>query len=42
MDNIQRKLLIKKEKNSIFLIGPGAGVNVVTKKRTKLILKNGK
>ena len=36
------KKLIKKEKNSIFLIGPGAGVNVVTKKRTKLILKNGK
>mgnify|MGYP001080225185 FL=1 len=36
------KKLIVKEKNSIFLIGPGAGVNQLTKKRTKLILKNSK
>ena len=34
------KKLIIKEKNSIFLIGPGAGVNQLTKKITKLILKN--
>ena len=37
---ISLKKLIVKEKNSIFLIGPGAGVNQLTKKRTKLILKN--
>ena len=36
------KKLIVKEKNSIFLIGPGAGVNQLTRKRTKLILKNSK
>ena len=36
------KKLIKKEKNSIFVIGPGAGVNLITKKRTELILKNSK
>ena len=36
------KKLINKEKNSIFLIGPGAGVNLITKKRTELILKNSK
>ena len=36
------KKLIAKEKNSIFLIGPGAGVNQLTKERTKLILKNSK
>ena len=36
------KKLINKEKNSIFLIGPGAGVNLMTKKRTELILKNSK
>ena len=34
------KKLINKEKKSIFLIGPGAGANLKTKKRTKLILKN--
>ena len=34
------KKLIAKEKNSVFLIGPGAGSNQITKKRTKLILKN--
>ena len=34
------KKLIAKEKNSIFLIGPGAGSNQLTKKITKLILKN--
>ena len=34
------KKLIIKEKNSIFLIGPGAGSNQLTKKKTKLILKN--
>ena len=39
-DLISLKKLIVKEKNSIFLIGPGAGVNQLTKKRTKLILKN--
>ena len=33
------KKLIMKENNSIFLIGPGAGVSKTTKKRTKLILK---
>ena len=33
------KRLIIKENNSIFLIGPGAGVSKTTKKRTKLILK---
>jgi len=37
--NLLKKLIIK-EKNSIFLIGPGAGVNQLTKKITKLILKN--
>ena len=36
------KKLIIKEKNSIFLIGPGAGSNQLTKKRTKLILKHSK
>jgi|TARA_B100000809_G_scaffold211219_1_gene214798 NAD(P)H-hydrate epimerase len=36
------KKLVVKEKNSIFLIGPGAGVNQLTKKRTKLILRNSK
>jgi NAD(P)H-hydrate repair Nnr-like enzyme with NAD(P)H-hydrate dehydratase domain len=36
------KKLINKEKNSIFLIGPGAGVNLITKKRTALILKKSK
>ena len=36
------KKLIIKEKNSVFLIGPGAGSNQQTKKRTKLILKNSK
>ena len=41
-DLISLKKLIVKEKNSIFLIGPGAGVNQLTKKRTKLILKNSK
>lgn len=34
------KKIIAKEKNSIFLIGPGAGSNQLTKKITKLILKN--
>ena len=34
------KKLISKEKNSIFLIGPGAGSNLLTKKITKLILKH--
>ena len=37
--NSLKKLIIK-EKNSVFLIGPGAGVNQLTKKRTKLILQN--
>ena len=37
--NLLKKLIIK-EKNSVFLIGPGAGVNQLTKKITKLILKN--
>ena len=36
------KKLIIKEKNSVFLIGPGAGSNQKTKERTKLILKNSK
>ena len=36
------KKLIIKEKNSVFLIGPGAGSNQQTKKKTKLILKNNK
>ena len=36
------KKLVIKEKNSIFLIGPGAGSNQLTKKRTKLILKHSK
>ena len=36
------KKLIIKEKNSVFLIGPGAGVNQLTKERTKLVLKNSK
>ena len=36
------KKLVIKEKNSVFLIGPGAGSNQLTKKRTKLILKHSK
>jgi NAD(P)H-hydrate epimerase len=36
------KKLVIKEKNSIFLIGPGAGSNQLTKKKTKLILKHSK
>ena len=36
-----KKLIIKK-KNSVFLIGPGAGSNQLTKKKTKLILKHSK
>ena len=36
------KKLIIQEKNSVFLIGPGAGVNRQTKQKTKLILKNSK
>ena len=36
------KKLIIKEKNSVFLIGPGAGSNKLTKKKTKLILKHSK
>jgi len=36
--NLLKKLVIR-EKNSVFLIGPGAGSNQLTKKRTKLILK---
>ena len=39
--NLLKKLIIK-EKNSVFLIGPGAGSNQLTKKRTKLILKHSK
>ncbi len=39
--NLLKKLVIK-AKNSIFLIGPGAGSNQLTKKRTKLILKHSK
>ncbi len=34
------KALIKREKKSVFLIGPGAGSNNLTKKKTTLILKN--
>ena len=36
------KKLIIKEKDSVFLIGPGAGSSQQTKERTKLILKNSK
>ena len=36
------KKLIVKEKDSVFLIGPGAGSNQQTKERTKLVLKNSK
>ena len=36
------KKLIIKEKDSVFLIGPGAGPNRQTKERTKLKLKNSK
>ena len=36
------KKLIIKEKNSVFLIGPGSGSNRKTKEKTKLILKNSK
>ena len=36
------KKLIIKEKDSVFLIGPGAGSNQQTKERTKLVLKNSK
>ena len=36
------KKLIIKEKNSVFLIGPGSGSNQKTKEKTKLILKNSK
>ena len=36
------KKLIIKEKNSVFLTGPGAGSNQQTRERTKLILKNSK
>ena len=36
------KKLVVKEKNSIFLIGPGAGVNQLTKKRTKSRKKTNK
>ena len=36
------KKLITKEKDSVFLIGPGAGSNQQTRERTKLILKNSK
>ena len=39
--NLLKKLIIK-ERDSIFLIGPGAGVNELTRKKTKLILKNSK
>ncbi len=39
--NFLKKLIIK-EKNSVFIIGPGAGSNQLTKKRTKLILKHAK
>ncbi len=34
------KKLILKEKDSIFLIGPGAGSNLQTKEKVKLILRN--
>ena len=37
--NLLKKLIIN-EKNSVFLIGPGAGSNKLTKKITTLILKN--
>ena len=37
--SLLNKLIIK-EKNSVFLIGPGASSNHLTKKRTKLILKH--
>jgi len=37
--NLLKKLIVK-EKNSIFLIGPGAGSNLLTKKITKSILKH--
>ena len=37
--NLLKRLIIK-EKNSVFLIGPGSGSNNLTKKITKLILKN--
>ena len=36
------KKLIVKEKDSVFLIGPGAGSNQQTKERTKIVLKNSK
>jgi len=39
--NLLKKLIFK-EKNSVFLIGPGAGSNQLTKKKTKLILKHSK
>ena len=39
--SLLKKLMIK-EKNSIFLIGPGAGSSQLTKKKTKLILKHSK
>ena len=37
--NLFKKLIIK-EKNSVFLIGPGSGANNLTKKKTKYILNN--
>ncbi len=37
--NLLKKLIVS-EKNSVFLIGPGSGSNNLTKKITKLILKN--
>jgi len=41
MNNLNSfKKLINNEKNSVFLIGPGAGSNSLTKKITKLILQN--
>ena len=36
------KKLVIREKKSIFLIGPGAGSNQLTKQKTKIILKNTK
>ena len=36
------KKFVIKEKKSIFLIGPGAGSNQLTKQKTKIILKNTK
>lgn len=36
------KKLIIKEKNSVFVIGPGSGSNQKTREKTKLILKNSK